>query len=223
MRIKLTTDLIIMFILAILICKVSSLLTFQEFQLYSVENAPTLIAFYLTDENLKPVEYELALFIQVEPMIPLYILPSSKFISYCSMMITFSDIGSIYLKFSCLGCETYTTSYISNSYSEENIITLEPSTTKPQINEKITINYSNSRQIPFSTIYLLTGEEIEFTVSNSGVGSGVAYVTIFSCGEKTLLFYFEDFTMTNIGGITVEVISSIYSSIVFTSSIVWFI
>lgn len=220
MIIRLTADLVIMFILAILVCGVSSLLTFQGFQFYSEENIPGIFSFFLQDENSIPFQDEIIIYIQVEPLIPFYILPFPKCYSTCAFLVVPSNIGLMNFKFSCPGCEIYTTSYIEVLYAEKNIITLEPSTTVAKINQKISINFGNNNKIQFSKIYLLTGEEVDYTITNSEPSSGVVYVTFLSCGEKILLFYFEDFTMTNIGEVKIDVASDTYSFIMFTSSIV---
>ncbi|OMJ65625.1 hypothetical protein SteCoe_37883 [Stentor coeruleus] len=213
-----------MFILAVLICQASSLLTFQIFNFGFAEN-DLMASFVLQDENNSPVQVEKVIYVQVVPMMSILFAHTLLFTRIGSITIIPSKLGSMYFMFSCEGCETYISSSISITYAEPSSVVLIPSTQNPNINEEISISYSNDHDFSFTIAYLLNNEEFNFRNVLTGLSSGVAYVTFFSCGVKDLMFDFEICMgwVGIIGGITIEVTSNIYNSIMFTSDTILFL
>lgn len=215
-------DLVIMFILAFLICTVSSILTFTDVQIVTTDYDYPGFIFTLLDESNNEVSVEKNLLIQSDPVFSFYTYPTTKFTGTGGMFIAPSVPLTFSFIISCLGCEVYKSNSYPNTYNDDEFFEVEPSATTLSINQAVSIYYKDYYKTPFSNIFMITQEDFDFSVVADSTSSGTATVTFFSEGVKSLLFYFDDNKYTDIGQILITVDQLSYSVITFTTDTVKF-
>lgn len=210
-----------MVMIAFLIYGVSALLTFKDVKLQT--SYGQILSLKLYDESNNMVTTLKTLLIESNPLVPIRTTPKLLFTGSLSVRVLFYSPSVINLKLSCAGCEIYTLEIAKIMSSEFDLITLKSNTLKANVNDQIEIDYMDNYKTPFYNLYLLDQEAFGFSVNPSKDYSGKASVTFLKPGVKTLLFYFNDSSFSDIYGIVLNIDAVQYTTIDFTTGNVNFI
>lgn len=196
---------IIMLILAFLICKIHALLTFTNVDFFMGEWLSPELYLELVDENQDPVETEKNLLIEISPLSSFYVYPTTKFTSWIYLEFTCILDSDFYLKLTCEGCELYITGSAYNYWENDDFILTTPSTSIAKVNNEISISYEDTYGTPYIMVFLITQEDFYSYNSPDTSSSGTLYVSFYTGGEKVLMIYFDDNTLTDADGIVFQI------------------
>lgn len=207
-----------MFLYAILIYRIAALLTFSEVSFYLYEVQKSILELILVDENLKVVQDEKVLQIEIVPMLYAFTNPSLIFTGTLGAKFFFGHAKNYYFIISCDGCEIYTTNTLfidkENTYS----VSITPQSTDYKANEEIIIDYYPDMDFRDISAFLINKEEIfvDYFVGKIGV-------TFFKTGEKHLMVLLTWTDYTYVLGLTILIPTKSYSTIEFFNTFVIFI
>lgn len=179
-----------MFFCAILICKISALLTFSRF-IFQNKFLSLRLEITLVDEDLKVIQTEKLLYIEVYPIAYIEASPSLLFTGNLTVDIFFSVSDKYNFSISCEQCEIVKK---YNEYFKKDIydlIGLAPQKYSVRAYEQVLIvcgtSYFGQK---FQKAVLIDNDPIYYEVGEE-VYPIYIYLTFLTSGEKQLILYFN--------------------------------